>query len=309
MIDILAESLIYSVFLMGMSTLYIREIKEYSGKIKTGRRLKERKRQMKETSKLEQHFDSVAKLTINLKGKYLTYFMGIIFLSVMIVGGRSLSLKSVIFLSAAMASTPYIILRIKFEGIRRKGSFEGEMLISNFLNQYRISGFNVYEGLEKLLEESRNTRVSNSLILKMLLDLRSTGSPKEIKKAVDKFAKVINTNWSRMFAYNIQMAAEKGINISPAIEDILLQLRDARTVYEERKRLNSESIRIVIYMIPLLYAFTVIMSVKYVGISLFHYIENQLFTKEGFMFLTVSGVMFLMNIAIMEIVSKQKFDY
>lgn len=307
--EILMETLIYLVFLTGMVLVYKRDLMNYMAKIKTKHRLRERRRQLKEHSKLEQHFNCITKATLNIKGSYLIGFMGSLYFIVMLAANRNLSVVSSNALAIAIAATPYMILRIKFEGIRRKSSFEGEMLISNFLNQYRIVNFNVCEALEKLLEESKNTKASNPFILKMLLELRNTGNPREIKNAVNRFANVINTNWSRMFAYNIQLAVEKGINVSLAIEDILMQLRDARTIFEERKRLNSEAIRIVVYMIPFLYVFTIVISLKYIGISLQTFFKNQLFTKEGFLFFTVSGVMFLMNIVLMEMVSRQKFDY
>lgn len=303
------ETLIYLVFLTGMVLVYKRDLMNYMAKIKTKHRLRERRRQLKEHSKLEQHFNCITKATINIKGSYLIGLMGSLYFIVMLAANRNLSVVSSNSLAISIAATPYMILRIKFEGIRRKSSFEGEMLISNFLNQYRIVNFNVCEALEKLLEESKNTKASNPFILKMLLELRNTGNPREIKNAVNRFANVINTNWSRMFAYNIQLAVEKGINVSLAIEDILMQLRDARTIFEERKRLNSEAIRIVVYMIPFLYVFTIVISLKYIGISLQTFLKNQLFTKEGFLFFTVSGVMFLMNIVLMEMVSRQKFDY
>lgn len=308
--EILIETIFYLIFLIGLILVYQRDLTNYLAKIKTNHRLKERRRQLKEHSRIEQHFNCIAKATLNIKGSYLIASMSSIYLVVMLVSNRNLlSIISSNVLAISIGATPYLILRIKFEGIRRKSSFEGEMLISNFLNQYRIVNFNVCEALEKLLEESKNTKASNPFILKMLLELRNTGNAREIKNAVNRFANVINTNWSRMFAYNIQLAVEKGINVSLAIEDILMQLRDARTIFEERKRLNSETIRIVVYMIPFLYVFTIVISLRYIGISLKVFLENQLFTKEGFLFFTVSGVMFLMNIALMEIVSRQKFDY
>jgi len=307
--NVLVETGIAMLFCMGTAIVYSKDFMQYTAKLTIKHRLRERRRQLKEPAGLEKHFDCIAQTTLHTRGIYVMMFMLVTFVVVWCISIRNMSPLSSVFLAVVIAAMPYILLRIKFEGIRRKSSFEGEMLISNFLNQYRIANFNVYEALEKLLQESKNTKISNSFILKMLLELRSTGNPKEIKKAVDGFSGIINTNWSRMFAYNIQLAAEKGINVSLAIEDILIQLRDARTILEERKRLNSESIRIVVYMIPFLYAFTIVISIKYIGMSLNAYIKNQLFTKEGFLFFTVSLVMFLMNITIMEIVSRQKFDY
>lgn len=297
------------VFFTGIFFIFSADFINNIEKIKTKHRLRERRRELKERSQIEKHFDCITKTTLNIKGEYLIIFMFIIFFIVMLIGIRNLSIVTTITIAISIAIIPYMLIRIKFEAIRRKSSFEGEMLISNFLNQYRIVNFNVYEALEKMLEESKTTKTSNPLVLKMLLELRNASNPKQIKNAVNKFANIINTNWSRMFAYNIQLAAEKGINVSLAIEDILLQLRDARTIFEERKRLNSEAIRIVVYMIPLLYVFTVVMAIKFIGISLNKYVQNQLFTREGFLFFIVSSVMFLTNIVIIEIVNRQKFDY
>ncbi|QIB69936.1 hypothetical protein Ami103574_11655 [Aminipila butyrica] len=308
-INISIEVMIYLIFLTGSLLVYQEDFVHWAAKVRTRHRLRERRRQLREVSLLERHLDCIARTTLHVKGSYLLMVMVLVFISVGLVASRNLSLHSAVVLGAIMAVTPYLILRIRFEGIRRRSSFEGEMLVSNFLNQYRIVNFNVYEALEKLLQESKNTKVSNPFVLKMLLELRNAGNQQDIRLAVRKFADVINTNWCRMFAYNIRLAAERGLNVSVAIEDILVQLRDARAIFEERKRLNSEAIRIVVYMIPLLYVFTVIISVKYIGMSLKEYIVNQLFTKEGILFFMVSGVMFLMNIAVMEIVSRQKFDY
>ena len=55
---------------------------------------------------------------------------------------------------------------------------------------------------------------------------------------------------SLMLAHDIYLAATKGTNIALAVEDILIQLREARTRAEERKRLNSEAIRMTFYMVP-----------------------------------------------------------
>ncbi|MBN7772058.1 type II secretion system F family protein [Clostridium aminobutyricum] len=306
---ILIETTLYGVFFIGWYLIYNKEVTLYSARLKMHCRLKARKNMLEGLNPIENHFEQLTRATIKIKGRYLMLFTISVFVLVLIVGFRSLSAFMAFLFAVSIASIPYILLRIRLETIRRKSSFEGEILISNFLNQYRVSNFNIYEALEKVISESKNTKISNKLILQMLLELRGTANPKEIKKATDKFNQVIHTNWARMFSYNVRLGAEKGINVSMAIEDILIQLREARMLYEERKRLNSEAVRIVVYLIPILYLFTLLMSVRYIGINLGTYIHNQFFTKEGFILLTLSVSMFLFNIALIEIVGKQKFDF
>lgn len=299
----------FIVFMMGLFLIYQNTLESSVAKIKARKRLKERKRRLKEASNLEKHINQVSETAFGISGRMVINITFVLFTANMLVVGNVVGLVQGIVMATIISSTPYLLLRIRFESIRRKGSFEGEVVVSNFLNHYRIANFNVYEALEKLLYESENIRQNNPLLFKMLMELRNTGSPAEIKKATNAYAQVVNTNWSRMFAYNIQLAAEKGINVSVAIEDILFQLRDARTMLEERKRLNSEAMRIVVYMIPLLYVFTIVMSVNFIGLSATEYIKNQFVTQEGLFFLLLSVAMFLFNIILMETVSRQKFDY
>ena len=302
--------LVYSTcFLIGMALIYQNTLDNSVAKLRARRRLRERKRQLKSISALEQHLDSIGQATLGIRGRYILNLMVTIFMATILALSRTANIIEALFMAGVVSSLPYLLLRIRFEGIRRKGSYEGEVVVSNFLNHYRICNFNVYEALERLLSESDNIKSNNPLLFKMLMELRNTGSPAEIKKATNAYAQVVNTNWSRMFAYNIQLAAEKGINVSVAIEDILLQLRDARTMLEERKRMNSEAMRIVVYMIPMLYAFTIIMSVKFIGLAPGEYLKNQFTTEEGVFFLALSVVLFLINIILMEAVSRQKFDY
>lgn len=204
---------------------------------------------------------------------------------------------------------PYTFLRIRLASIRRKGSFEGEKLVSEFLRQYRISAFNIYETLERLVSSSGEIKICGKLLFRMLLELRSTGDPQDIRRVCDTFAYAIHTNWSRMLADNIRISAGQGTNVSLAVEDILIQLREARVLAEERKRLNGESVRITLILVPILYCATVLLSVQYLELSPAQFLKNQVGTPEGFTLLLSILLLFLVNWAILELVNNQKFDY
>jgi len=207
------------------------------------------------------------------------------------------------------ALLPYFILRVKLEIIRKKSSYEGEAFIGNFLSAYRMSNYNIFEAMEKTGKEKQKTKNCSELMVKILLEVRNTANHIEIGKATDKFAYMINTNWSRMFAYNIRLAVSGGVNIALALEDILIQLREAKAASEERKRINSEAARMVKVFIPALYCLSVFMSIKYVGIPIERFIYNQVFTSQGFMLFAASVFLFVVNLAIVEFVNNQQFDY
>jgi len=311
MLFILITSILYLLFLGGIWAVYGDRMKSDWAKIVMHNRLKARKRALKPESRMEAHIRKILSVSLKkpMEAKSFIRYTVLIFLLTLLVGVQNVSFASSVFMSLIMAATPYLLLRVRIESIRRKSSYEGEKLISEFLCQYRISDFNIYRTMELVILTSEGTKISGKLLFKLLLALRNTGSSLVIKEATERFAFGINTNWSRMLANCIRISAESGINVSLALEDILIQLREARALFEERKRLNSESARMVVFLAPFMYAGTMLLSVKYLGIPFGRLIRNQFYTEQGFLLLLLTAFLFLINLALIEIINNQRFDY
>jgi hypothetical protein len=99
------------------------------------------------------------------------------------------------------------------------------------------------------------------------------------------------------------------MNVSPGIEDILAQLRDARAHMEERKRLNAESARMVIFLVPALYIGSMLLAVRFLGMTFAALVKNQIGTPEGFMLFMLIILLFFINFVLIELVTNQKMDY
>jgi hypothetical protein len=209
----------------------------------------------------------------------------------------------------AFASLPYLFLRVRLERVRRVGSYEGESLVSTLLTQYWISGNNVEAAIENTIEKADGIPVTRNLLSALLIELRSTGRRERIAAAADAFSYGIGTNWGRMLAYNIRAAALTGRDISLAIEDILSQLREARALAEERKRINGESVRLVVFLIPLTYAGSFFVSVTLLGLSPARFVRNQFATAEGFGFFVAAAFLFFMNLVLIEVITNRKLDF
>lgn len=225
------------------------------------------------------------------------------------LGLNTFSFLPAIMLSLMTATFPVLMLWIRLSAIRRKGSHEGERLISEFLSQYRLANYNIYETLERMVNSKVELRTTKKLLYRLLLELRDTGNPSKIKKATNTFAYGIKTNWGLMLAHTIEIAATEGSNVSYAIEDILIQLREARTLFEDRKRMNSEAMRMAYWMVPLLYGTTVIMAIRYLELPLVRFLQNQFYTPEGLLFFLAIGFLFVANIGLLSLITNQKFDY
>ena len=226
-----------------------------------------------------------------------------------LTAARSFHPLTALVIGGSGGAVPYLFLRLRLETRRRRGSAEGEKVISEFLRQYRICGRNVYEALERTIPQIRDCKVCCRLLHRLLLRLRSTGSALEIREAAGVFSYAVGTNWSRMLAGCIRLAAEKGRDVSLGLEDILIQMGQARGRMEERKRLNSEAMRLTLFMVPLLYLSTAGLSVYYLEVPFPKFIQNQIGTPEGMLLLLFIGFLFVLNLALIEAVNNQKMDY
>jgi len=311
MIIMAVSFVLYALVFIGIGLLFYKEIVENNMKLKMRYRLRARRKELEGSGRLFIYLDDLTGIAFSkgIDGKKFLLLTMFVVILVTLVGMKNFPPLKAIMTGLIMGVLPVLMLKIKIETIRRKSSYEGEKLIGNLLSQYRISGFNIYEAMEKVVENYKDTKVSNRLLIKLLLELRETGNPHQIEKACKSFAYAVNTNWGRMLSYNIALAAESGINISSAVEDILIQLREARTLVEERKRMNAEALRMLVYLVPCMYLGTVFLSVSVIDMSLRDFLHNQFFSSQGFTMLLAIIFMLLINIVIIELVNNQRFDY
>ncbi|MDR1028356.1 MAG: hypothetical protein LBL63_02935, partial [Clostridiales Family XIII bacterium] len=82
-----------------------------------------------------------------------------------------------------------------------------------------------------------------------------------------------------------------------------------RSLAEERKRINGESVRIVIFLIPLIYIGSVFVSVRFLGLGIGRFFRNQFMTAEGFGFFSFIAFLFMLNIVLLEIITNRKLDF
>ena len=146
-------------------------------------------------------------------------------------------------------------------------------------------------------------------LYRLLLHLRSSGDPDEIKEYTDQFSFAMGTVWGHMLAVCIRMAARNGTDISAGLADIAEQLKAANARAEERRRMNSESLRMTMFLIPLLYVGTILLSIFYLDLAPGEYLRNQFGTAEGILFFLFIVFLMFLNLVILRAVSNTRIDY
>ena len=301
----------YATLFLGIIFVSYERIQLFLARLRMRHRLRSRSAEYRETIAAELWLRAVLSSSIG-RAVSPSFFLGglcALFLILFVLCFKTFTLVMSIRVSLAAVSLPCLLLFIKASTMQQKGSQEGEYLLSNLLRYYRISNFNICEAIERTLQEESELRITRKHLFSLLLQLRASGDKSKMKNACDEFSYLLGTNWGRMLAHNIAEAAVKGSNVSLALEDIQIQLREARTAAEERKRLNGESLRMTCLLVPILYLVTVAMSLWYLELPLFHFFKNQFGTREGLVFFLLISFLFVADQGFLTLVLKQKYDY
>lgn len=248
----------------------------------------------------------------NNDGVHVYFFFaisGAIFITFLILLAKQSSILFASGASAVFASFPYIMLRLKLRNRRVEGSYEGEILIGELLNQYKINYFNMAEAIDRSVQFLRHAPISQKLLFKLSMRLKTCKSETELQDILAEFAYAIDTEWIRLLSNNIYLALQDGINVAAGMEDILKSCRRIRAAIEQNKRVNSEGFAIITLLNPAMYAGTVWIAIKYFDFTAAKLIKYQLGTEIGSRFFAVILILMFLNYAAMTMIKNKKFDY
>lgn len=307
---------VFFVFLVGCLFIYGKDFLDQIERMKAYDRLKSTTINDKNTKTFTTKIDkSLGQMLLALNAKKvdvqkLKHLTIGIFAFTFVVSSYVISPFAGFFISLFFASLPILLLRLKLDILQTKGSHEGEALIVALLSRYRTCSFNIEEAIEKVVkDENLLVPTSKTALYRLLYNVRGTKNPVLIRESTNLFAYTMGTNWGKMLANNIYLAIIGGTNVSMPIEDILVRLREAGSLQEERRRKNSESVRIVKYVAPVIYLLFFLLSVQFVGISVQRYLYNQFMTKQGLLLFSLNVVFWIINYCLVTLVNNKKFDF
>ena len=245
----------------------------------------------------------------DVKGSLVLWILMILFLGIFFLAINSFALPTALMVALISAASPVLLMYIRLMSEQGRSSKEGIAFVSEMYRQYRASGGSMNTAMEKALENAKSFPICARHCYRLLLHLRAASGPQEIRASCSEFSFALGTVWGNMLASCIRLSEEKGMDVSEGLGDMVLQLKGASKRAEERKRLNSEANRMTTFLIPFLYIGTVIISVSYLGLSPRRFFSNQFLTPEGLLFFLVGIFLFIVNLAVLQLVSGSKLDY
>ncbi|MCQ2551971.1 MAG: hypothetical protein MJ148_01290 [Clostridia bacterium] len=248
------SSLIYIAFMFGMLLFEFDNIELAFQRY----RLRRKKKSAKDDGKLlilAKDLLSGA-LGRDVDGIWLVVAVVLIFVVSFIIALSNFSFYLAMVIAFFLSALPLLLLYSKMQALRNKGSQEGISLLTEMYRQYKMNSLNIFKAIELTIAAKGEYPICRKHLYVLLLRLQDAANADEIRRHCRALSFALGGNWGRSVASCIEIAASKGTDISLALLDILEQLKTAKALVEERKRLNSESMRMTLFLIPFLYIMT-----------------------------------------------------
>ena len=300
--------MIYVTYFTGL-ILILRNVLAYiKGRITLKRRLMSMKR--KGSGPVISRLDSMVFMATGKEGKGGILGSSCIFLfaAAFLYSSISFGFFFSLIIALLAASVPLISLVSIIQNQRSRSSREGQAFVSELHRQYLICGKNILSALEKTFENGEDFPVCRRQAYLLLLRMRSAGNKKAVKNACSDFAVSIGRIWAKNVGAAV-FSAYEGFDISEALTDIMGRLDLAKADSEEKKRLNGEAERMTVFLVPAMYAATLLMAVTILDIDLGQLLRKQFSDRTALLLFFVIALMFFVNCMLLSVMNGSSADY
>jgi hypothetical protein len=242
----------------------------------------------------------------NVSAFYLISIV-LFFLTFLVVVQRTGVISCILFASI-IALVPYIWLKLQLKQIRVEGSYEADIIINELLNQYKLNNHNIYDAIDETIIKIKEAPMMKKQLFIMSLKLKEYRKIEELEDIIDNFVYAVGTEWIILLANNIYISITDNVVITPGLEDIQTEIKQAISDKEREKRINLESVSIVKFLTPALYIASVILANFVFNISVREFMNYQLNTRTGFNYFMLIIIMTIFNSSVLLLLKKQKFD-
>ncbi len=214
-----------------------------------------------------------------------------------------------ILVSALLGTLPYIILHTRLASLQLEGSYEAEALISELTNMYRINSLNMAEAIDKTILSLTDCPHSKRALFSLSIAIKEYRSLEDLQYGIDSFVASTGTEWARLLGMNIFESVANGTDVSAALDDILSELKEIKSIIERDRRANNEAFTMVKFVIPAVYILSIYAANKFFGFTLQKFFNYQFTTDLGIKFFVAIIVLTILSFGAMFILGKPKFDY
>lgn len=212
-------------------------------------------------------------------------------------------------LAGVMAGlSPYLMLQCCLRTRRITGSHEGEILVTELLNNYKINFCNMQQAIEVTAMTIKEAPNSRRLLLNLSKGLHRVSTGTDVEALLRQFRFAIDTAWADILATNIYLACVSGLQVTDALSELARAMIRARQIEEYSRRENSEARLILCYLLPACGLLTVVGGIQAFGLTFSEYLHDQFQTGAGLTWFILWVAVYGVAIIAYLLLSRNKFD-
>jgi len=212
------------------------------------------------------------------------------------------------FMFVTACFLPYLMLLGQVQIKRVSSSREGEILVTELLNNYKINYCNMRQAVEVTaltIEQAPNCK---RLLFNLAKGLNNAAEGERLEYLIEEFRFAIGTSWAGILTANIYLSCQTGLKVTKSLSDLAESMRKAREVEELSKRENNESFLILKYLVPASAAGLAVGASVFFDISFLEMFHYQFRTRVGITWFLMWMLSYAGAVAVNILFTKKKFD-
>ncbi len=206
------------------------------------------------------------------------------------------------------ALLPYLGLRCMIQGRQVAGSHEGEILVTEILNNYKINYCNMVRAVEVTAMTMEGAPYSRKLLFNLSRGLNRVSGSSELKLLLEEFRFAMGTSWADILADNIYLACQSGIRVTESLSDLAKSMEQVRKIEEFSRRENNEARAILRYLLPLGSVIMTAGGIYFFGLTPKEWFHYQFQTETGIVWFMLWILTWMTAAGVHLLLSNRKFD-
>lgn len=203
---------------------------------------------------------------------------------------------------------PYAGLRLLLQRKRAAASREGELLLAELLENYKICYLNMRRAIEVSAQTIQEAPHAKRLLFSLSKGLNRGSSDAETETLLEEFRLSLHTSWGNILSANLWFALTQGTQVTAALQDLTETMMQARRVDEYAGRENHEASLILRYLAPICYVLTVLGGIFYFRLTPQMFFHYQFQTQIGLSWFVVSLMLYAGGLLVYGFISRGRLD-
>ena len=211
--------------------------------------------------------------------------------------------------AAAMGTClPYLLLQCLVQEKQAAGSHEGEILVTELLNNYKIHYCNMPQAIEVTAATMDGAPYCRQLLLNLSRGLNRMSDMDDLKLLVEEFRFALGTCWAGILATNLYLACGTGLRVTESLSDLAKSMERARQIEEFSRRENNEGRLILRYLVPGGGIMMTAGGIHFFGLTARQWVQYQFQTSTGLTWFLLFILTWIGAAGMQRLFSQRKLD-